>query len=187
MPASASVVDIKAGKNRGIPIAFHCASPSYRTLNSPCPAIMELWKTENLMVLLFCAFIWLISYSYYSFIIPLPEQPSVPRVHSFPAPLIVLSLVSMVLQLNPVPIVVGGWIGQLLYKLLVAPHVNPTRNLPGPFLAKYTRFWKLVQVKKGTFHKTNQALHAEYGMNLGTSCSSCSHSRSSRSVSSHGT
>jgi hypothetical protein len=113
-------------------------------------AIMELWKTENMMALLFCALIWLISYSFHRFAIPLPAQPSSPAVYSFPADILALGLLSMTFKLNPIPIVVGGYIGQFLYGHLAPQLSSAHRNLPGPFLARFTRFvrefWELLRL-----------------------------------------
>jgi hypothetical protein len=52
-----------------------------------------------------------------------------------------------------------------LYIAYVLAHatVSPLRNLPGPFWARYTRFWYLRQVIQGDFEKKNIELHAKYG------------------------
>ena len=125
---------------------------------------MEPEKTESVMALLFCFIIWLMSCLYYTIIIPLPEQPSVPIAKSFPAELVVISLVSTLFQWNPLHVVIGAWISQIIYNLFIVPNVGAGANIPGPFIARYTRFWRLVQVKKGAFHRVNQALHEQYGM-----------------------
>jgi len=36
-------------------------------------------------------------------------------------------------------------------------------NIPGPWLAKYSKFWYLWQMYRGDFHHTNVKLHREYG------------------------
>lgn len=41
--------------------------------------------------------------------------------------------------------------------------LDPLRNVPGPFLARYTRLWLLRQYMKGDFEKTNISLHNKYG------------------------
>ncbi|PMD33301.1 cytochrome P450 family protein [Hyaloscypha variabilis F] len=40
---------------------------------------------------------------------------------------------------------------------------SPLRGIPGPFLARFTRFWKLREIYKGSFEKTNIKLHQKYG------------------------
>lgn len=37
------------------------------------------------------------------------------------------------------------------------------RGIPGPFVARFTRFWKLREIYKGSFEKTNTKLHQKYG------------------------
>jgi hypothetical protein len=41
---------------------------------------------------------------------------------------------------------------------------DPLRDIPGPFLARFTRLWLLRQYVKGDFQKTNLELHERYGM-----------------------
>jgi hypothetical protein len=41
---------------------------------------------------------------------------------------------------------------------------DPLRDIPGPFLARFTRLWLLRQYVKGKFQKTNLQLHEQYGM-----------------------
>lgn len=40
---------------------------------------------------------------------------------------------------------------------------HPLARIPGPFLASITRFWYVLQVRKGGFDKLNRDLHARYG------------------------
>jgi len=40
---------------------------------------------------------------------------------------------------------------------------SPLRGIPGPFLARFTRFWKLKEIYKGSFEKVNVKLHQKYG------------------------
>ncbi|KAK3681767.1 cytochrome P450 [Podospora appendiculata] len=40
---------------------------------------------------------------------------------------------------------------------------SPLHQYPGPFLAKFTNFWRLYRISRGNFHKELQALHAKYG------------------------
>jgi hypothetical protein len=41
---------------------------------------------------------------------------------------------------------------------------DPLSSVPGPFVARLTRLWELVQVRKGAFETTNIELHRKYGM-----------------------
>ncbi|PMD27974.1 cytochrome P450 [Hyaloscypha hepaticicola] len=50
----------------------------------------------------------------------------------------------------------------LLYSIFRALS-TPLRGIPGPFLARFTRFWKLKEIYKGHFEKTNVKLHRKYG------------------------
>ena len=40
---------------------------------------------------------------------------------------------------------------------------SPLGGIPGPFLARFTRFWELREIYKGEFEKTNIKLHKKYG------------------------
>ncbi|KAB5545499.1 cytochrome P450 oxidoreductase [Coniochaeta sp. 2T2.1] len=40
---------------------------------------------------------------------------------------------------------------------------SPLRKVPGPFLARFTKLWKLREIYRGHFEKTNIELHARYG------------------------
>ena len=42
--------------------------------------------------------------------------------------------------------------------------IDPLRDIPGPFLARFTRLWLLRQYVNGDFQKTNLELHEQYGM-----------------------
>jgi hypothetical protein len=50
------------------------------------------------------------------------------------------------------------FVGRLLLK-----RYGSLRDIPGPFTASFTRLWKLRQMYKGDFEKTNIALHKKYG------------------------
>ncbi|GKZ85790.1 hypothetical protein AnigIFM56816_011761 [Aspergillus niger] len=41
--------------------------------------------------------------------------------------------------------------------------IDPLRSIPGPFAARWTRLWELLEVRKGYFEKTNIWLHRRYG------------------------
>ncbi|RVX69138.1 hypothetical protein B0A52_06852 [Exophiala mesophila] len=63
-------------------------------------------------------------------------------------------------------------LGFLFLSLLFALHfirtiyrqiVSPQRSIPGPFFARFGRFWYFWRVQRGSFHHDNIALHAKYG------------------------
>lgn len=39
------------------------------------------------------------------------------------------------------------------------------RSVPGPFVASFTRLWRLRQMYRGDMHLINIALHRKYGRN----------------------
>jgi hypothetical protein len=155
-------------------LSSSCSEPQFRFLMGllippSCYVTVELSKMENITALQFLSATWFISYSYLTFIIPVPEKPRDIIAQSFPVNLVIHALLATILRQNPVPILLGGCLIQFLYYFLVLPYLSPNRRLPGPFLARYTRLWKLVKVKGGSFHKVNQELHAKYGKKLGYS------------------
>ncbi|KAH6655206.1 cytochrome P450 [Truncatella angustata] len=40
---------------------------------------------------------------------------------------------------------------------------SPLRSIPGPFIARFTNFWYLYQLRGGNFEVVNQRLHEKYG------------------------
>lgn len=46
---------------------------------------------------------------------------------------------------------------------IVAALVDPLRSIPGPFLARFTKFWLAYQIWKGKFELVNIVLHKKYG------------------------
>ena len=41
--------------------------------------------------------------------------------------------------------------------------LDPLRDVPGPFLARFTKLWLLRQYVKGDFQETNVELHEKFG------------------------
>jgi hypothetical protein len=41
--------------------------------------------------------------------------------------------------------------------------LDPLRDIPGPFLARFTRLWYFNEIYKGSFEQTNIELHKRYG------------------------
>ncbi len=48
--------------------------------------------------------------------------------------------------------------------LIVTFILDPLRDIPGPFLARFTRLWYLIEIYKGDFEHTNITLHKKYGL-----------------------
>ncbi|KAK5073829.1 hypothetical protein LTR64_007031 [Lithohypha guttulata] len=53
---------------------------------------------------------------------------------------------------------------RLIYTIFTAA-TTPTRHIPGPFLARFTRLWYFRSVYRGTAEKDNIALHRKYARN----------------------
>ena len=41
--------------------------------------------------------------------------------------------------------------------------LDPLRDIPGPFLARFTRLWYFIEIYKGSFEQTDIELHKIYG------------------------
>jgi len=56
------------------------------------------------------------------------------------------------------------YVGVALLSILVINYLrNPLRNVPGPFLAKFTNLWLVYQIRKGSMHRKIVELHEQYG------------------------
>jgi len=53
--------------------------------------------------------------------------------------------------------------GIFVVYLLLRVLLDPLRDIPGPFLARFTRIWYFIEVYKGSFERTNIELHKKYG------------------------
>jgi hypothetical protein len=62
----------------------------------------------------------------------------------------------------PAGLVVAYYLAALFYSLFL----SPLRRIPGPFLARMTRWWEYRVVKKGKSNREYIRLHKKYG----TSC-----------------
>lgn len=51
----------------------------------------------------------------------------------------------------------------LIIYLLIQFILDPLRDIPGPFLARFTRLWYLIEIYKGSFELTEIELHKKYG------------------------
>jgi hypothetical protein len=127
---------------------------------------MELTSNENIIALFLCAVTWLTSYFYYEFMVPIPVQPKNRVFYSFPFVLAIsLALGEKFFDFDLYS-VIEILLGLSLIRFLVSPFLVPAKNQPGPFLAKFTRLWKLWQVNKGSWHLLNRKLHRTYGSYL---------------------
>lgn len=53
-------------------------------------------------------------------------------------------------------------VSSLLYVLTRAA-TTPLRSVPGPFFARFNRFWYARELHRGAFQKTSVDLHRKYG------------------------
>ena len=49
-------------------------------------------------------------------------------------------------------------------RALAQAYLTPLRDVPGPWLAKFTRLWLLKAYHSRSFHQTNIRLHQKYGL-----------------------
>ena len=68
-----------------------------------------------------------------------------------------LSLSGILLLLS---LVLTAAVGKRLY----TAYTSPLRDIPGPWLARVTRFWLAKAIARGDFEKTNIKLHQKYGI-----------------------
>jgi hypothetical protein len=57
----------------------------------------------------------------------------------------------------------GLAVGPYVLFLFVQYLLDPLRGIPGPFLARFTRFWYLYAIWKGDFELTDVEFHRTYG------------------------
>ncbi|RAO74216.1 uncharacterized protein BHQ10_010228 [Talaromyces amestolkiae] len=65
--------------------------------------------------------------------------------------------------LSYLPTLLAGSGALLVLYYLIEPLLRPLRDIPGPFLARYTRLWELYQNWRGQFEHVTVALHKQYG------------------------
>ncbi|KAH7347958.1 cytochrome P450 [Pyrenochaeta sp. MPI-SDFR-AT-0127] len=67
------------------------------------------------------------------------------------------------------PVLTYSWLLALVTTVLYSLYtvfsaiLSPSRSIPGPFFARFTRLWYLRRVRNGQFHNENAALHQKYG------------------------
>ncbi|KAL8855651.1 MAG: hypothetical protein Q9178_007700 [Gyalolechia marmorata] len=65
--------------------------------------------------------------------------------------------------LHPVPVAFFLLVCLHVLRAAYREHVNPLRNISGPWVAKYTRFWVWKAVTSRDWHRTIVALHRQHG------------------------
>ncbi|KAH6684786.1 cytochrome P450 oxidoreductase [Halenospora varia] len=58
--------------------------------------------------------------------------------------------------------VLGTFVAIIIYKV-IRDFASPLRHLPGPFIARFSRFWIFREARNGTFHLSSVKLHQKYG------------------------
>ncbi len=71
-------------------------------------------------------------------------------------------ILDSVLDVSPTTLIIFFPAGVLIYSLLQYIF-DPIRSIPGPFLARFSRFWYFFELYKGSFEETNIKLHKRYG------------------------
>lgn len=74
-----------------------------------------------------------------------------------------------------VRISVGAVLVLAVFKILCRVYSalsSPLRDAPGPFMARFTRLWKLSAIYGGRFEEINVQLHQKYGLTSRNSCGS---------------
>lgn len=64
------------------------------------------------------------------------------------------------LSLSSLLLLLTGFYGTILAIQFI---LDPLRDIPGPLLARFTRFWLFFEIYKGSFERTNIELHRKYG------------------------
>jgi cytochrome P450 len=62
-----------------------------------------------------------------------------------------------------VKILAGCFCIWLILSFIYNVFFHPLARVPGPFVARFSRFWLVYNMARGRFHEVNQALHKQYG------------------------
>jgi hypothetical protein len=54
-------------------------------------------------------------------------------------------------------------LGILVSYVVVPALFDPLRDIPGPFLARFTRWWYFIEIYKGSFEVSDVEVHKKYG------------------------
>ena len=71
-------------------------------------------------------------------------------------------MISILLSLSVPTLILLATSIYTLY-LFASYALDPLRSIPGPFLARFTRFWYLYAIWKGDFELTDIEYHLHYG------------------------
>lgn len=74
-----------------------------------------------------------------------------------------LSLISELGLLRGTLLLIFLLLASVISRALIQAYATPLRDVPGPWLAKFSRVWQLKAVHARTFQKTNLDLHRRYG------------------------
>lgn len=70
----------------------------------------------------------------------------------------------LILQtLQHLPLLLIALLSSWYFGRVIQYYFSSLRDVPGPFFARFTRFWHLREVWHGTFPMTNAKLHRKYG------------------------
>ena len=97
------------------------------------------------------------------------QHKTIPLCHTYPLQQAFKHLVAMDLRQSLsllLPLLFLSWILRVLFKA----YATPLRDIPGPWLAKFTRFWYAKAIGSRNFQKTNLDLHRQYGQTLVARC-----------------
>ncbi|KUJ08628.1 cytochrome P450 [Mollisia scopiformis] len=71
-------------------------------------------------------------------------------------------MISQLTSLSPTSILLLPLL-YIFYLFLFNYILDPLRSVPGPYLARFTRWWYFCKLYEGDFERTNVELHKEYG------------------------
>ena len=55
------------------------------------------------------------------------------------------------------------WLSFVTARTLIKAYSTPLSDVPGPWIAKFTRLWLMRAITKRSWHKINISLHRKYG------------------------
>jgi hypothetical protein len=72
----------------------------------------------------------------------------------------------LTIVLENIPQIAGVLLSSLLAYSIYNFITDPLLDVPGPFLARFTRLWLAYQYATGQYEQTNIQLHRRYGMSV---------------------
>ena len=67
------------------------------------------------------------------------------------------------LEVTSIAISLGLLLALLIFRTIYRAYVNPLRDVPGPWLARFTRLWLAVANSSRRYNEINRELHQKYG------------------------